>query len=152
MAAARFAAFAFALLAIEPAAQQPPQTHLTIQVVDQTEGFVPGARIEINPGSGPAVTVNAQGQAALDLPAGSYALSITARGFMKLIQQIDVQGAAAQTITATLEIDPTPWGPGIGLPEPQPEIPLESPSPVFVPLQPLSILSPLPSQRLKRRW
>jgi len=90
------------------------------------------------------------GEAALDLPARSFTLSITAPGFKKWTRQVDVQNVADQNIRAQLQIAPIYFGsgsPNVTLAD----IPLESPEPAFIPIEPTSNLAPLPSYRPKKR-
>jgi hypothetical protein len=152
MAAARIAAVFVALVCIELSAQPATQASVTIQVTDTSGAVIPGARVEIDPSpSKPesALTTDNLGQAILDLPAGAYSLSISAPGFNKTILKIDVKGGAIQSIMAALKIlsysGPTVVVEG-------PETPMEAPEPVFIPLQPLLNLGPLPLKNVKRRW
>jgi hypothetical protein len=152
MAAARIAAVFFALLCAEVSAQPAPQGNVTVQVTDMTGAVVPGARVDIDP-SPPkpesVVTTDNLGQAILDIPDGAYSLSVSAPGFNKTILKIDVKGGAGQSIMAALKIlsysGPTVVVEG-------PETPMETPEPVFIPLQPLLNLGPLPLKNVKRRW
>jgi uncharacterized membrane protein len=133
-------------------AQQSSPTQLTIQVKDETGWFVPGARIAIDPSpiaSGSVLMADSQGQAILDLPAGSYTLSIAASGFKKWGRQIDMQSRSGQRIRATLEIAEPDSPTVIAFSR---DIPLESPEPVYLSLQPESSSAPLPHHRARRRW
>jgi hypothetical protein len=153
MAVARIAAAFLAALLPVAGAQQSSQTHLTIQVIDPTGARIPGARIAI--ASPPSKSESAlisdnNGQAMFNLPAGGYLLVVTAPAFEKLTRQIDVQDAANQAIQATLKIGSVS-GPTMVAFAP-PDVPLGSPQPVFVSLQPVSNLTPLPWHHPKRRW
>jgi hypothetical protein len=163
MAAARIAAvFLTTTLPMVCAQQssrtQAPQAQVTIQAIDETGAFIAGARIQVDPAPSPLQSTfiaDGQGQAAVDLPAGIFTLSIAAPGFRKRIRQIDVPDPPInQTITAGLDIDPTPLGPAyFGF---QPDIDLLRP-PDPAPLayfeiallgRPFEHLSPLP----RKRW
>jgi hypothetical protein len=163
MAAARIAAVSLAALLPLAAAQQPPQTHLTIQVTDQTAAFIPGARIEINPGLGHVLTVevspepghllttDSQGQAAIDLPMGSYDLTISAKGFATLTERVEVH-EAAQMVNITLKVQSYSGpvvvaGPTIA---DLSEFGVRQSEPVYLALQPLLTFSPLAPQCLKK--
>jgi Carboxypeptidase regulatory-like domain len=158
MAAARIAAvalLAIALLSVQLSAQPAPQESVTVQVTDITGAVIPGASIEIDPSpsrAGTVLTTDSHGQTEFDLPAGVHAVSIAARGFSKLSRRIDVQGGVGQTVivTAKLEIavDDYPCMVCYSVPE----IPLGRPEPVFLSLEPLLNLNPLPFKSAKRRW
>jgi Carboxypeptidase regulatory-like domain len=158
MAAARIAAVAVALLAValpsvQLSAQPTPQGTLTIQVTDITGAVIPGARLEIDPSpSKPesALTTDNQGRVALDLPGGAHKLSVSAPGFNYWTREIDVQSGGGQLVTAKLDIAEAESGGPIFAS--QPDVPLGAPEPVFIPLQPLLNLDPLPSRQAKKRW
>ncbi|MGA3131341.1 MAG: carboxypeptidase-like regulatory domain-containing protein [Terracidiphilus sp.] len=152
MAAARIAAVFLAAFLPVAGAQQSSQTRLTVQVTDVTGAFVSGARIAVDPppvGSGSVLTADSQGQATLNLPAGTYTLSIIASGFKRWTQKIYMHGESEQTIGVILAI--AEYGPTTVMPL-FPDIPFGSPEPVFLPLQPLSDLAPLPSHIPNKPW
>jgi hypothetical protein len=154
MAAGRIAAVLLAASLLTVAgAQQSSQTHLTVQVTDMTGALVPGARIKIDPtlpSDKSSLVTDSQGRATLDLPPGSYTLSITFTGFKEWTRQVEVQRGSVQVLPATLEVAPTPCDP-CGVFVWVPDIPVESPEPAFLPLQPISNLAPLPSHSPKKR-
>jgi hypothetical protein len=160
MACVRIAAVVIALLlsvelsAVELSAQPAPRGNVTIQVTDTTGAVIPGARIEVDPSPskpGSVFETDSQGRAALDLPKGAHVLSITFLGFKRWTRQIDVQGGVSQIVDAKLEVAGTDdpiyvfnWAPY--------EFSVSSPEPVFLPLQPLLNLDPLPVRKAKRHW
>lgn len=132
---------------------RPEPGRLSIHVTDRTGAFVPGACIEVDsplPAPESLLETDGQGQASLELPAGSYKLSIAARAFAEWNKQIDVQGGQGQTIRATLEV--APFGGPVVVANFLPDLPLGSPEQVFLPFQSAENLAPLPSRRAKRRW
>jgi hypothetical protein len=142
-----------ALLSAELSAQPTTQGNLTIQVTDITGAVIPGARIEIDPSAskpGPVLKTDSQGQAVLGLPVGAHTLSITAPGFEKWLRKIEVQSGSRQMLTAKLNIGMVVSGPPIV--ELLPDLPLAFPEPIFLPLQPLLNLEPLPSRHARKRW
>jgi hypothetical protein len=153
MVAARIAAVFLAAFLPIAGGQQPAQTQLTVQVVDATGAVIPGARVEIGlPGPQPVTVLrtDARGQAAFDLPAGSHTLGIAAQGFKTWTGQIEVQNGPDQSITVKLDVASSGCSPCV-VAVILPDIPLERPEPVFLLLQPVSSLAPLPSRRAKRR-
>ena len=152
MTAGHIAAVFVALFCVELYAQPAPQGNVTVQVTDMTGAVIPGARIQVDPSlhtPGSVLATDNLGQAILDLPDGAYSLSVSALGFNKTILKIDVKGGAGQSIMAALKIF-SYSGPTVVVEGP--ETPMETPEPVFIPLQPLLNLGPLPLKNVKRRW
>jgi hypothetical protein len=152
MAAARIAAVFLTAILPLTSAQQPSESQLTVQVVDRTGAFVSGARIAINPlpaSSRSFLAANSQGLATIGLPSGRYTLSIAASGFADWTRQVEVQSGADRTITATLEV--VSGGDPVIVDSYAPDIPCGTPEPVFIPLQPVSNLAPLPSHGSQKR-
>jgi hypothetical protein len=153
MAAARIAAVSLAAILPLAGAQQSPQAQLTIQVSDPIGAVIPGARIQLEPappGIDPELKTNWRGQATINLQLAKYSLSISAPGFKKWIQPIEVREATSRAITATLEIGKTEGPCTMACYVPR-DLPLERPDPVFLCAQLLSILAPLPSHPAKKR-
>lgn len=93
-------------------AQQAPTRQVTIQVVDQTGAPVPHAQIRLVPAPNPARTkseTDENGNLSLDLKVGSYALSVSERGFKNWSESIYVpkpegEVSARQVIPVVLQV------------------------------------------------
>ena len=145
------AAVFFVMLIPAAGAQQSSPIQITVQAVDPTGMAIPSAHVRVDPSPGAMksdVTTDGRGEAVLELPAGSYTLWIDAPGFERWSRRIEVRGAESQTLRAKLEVGQVSGPPLVAW---QPEIPLESPQPIFLALQPAGTLSPLLSSRAKKR-
>ncbi len=152
MVAARITAVFLALICVEVCAQPTPQGSVTVQVTDRTGAVIPGASIEIDASSSkpkPFLKTDGQGQTVLNLPSGAHTLSITFPAFKRLTQQIEVQSGTNQMVAVKLDVA---TGGFVTVEAISDMPPPNSPETVFLPLQPLFNLDPLPSKRAKRRW
>ena len=152
MANARIAALVVAFFSSTLVCQEPQKIHLTLRVTDQTGAVVSGARIKVDPisaASPDAAIADKNGEAGLDIPAGTHLFLIMQPGFSNWTRTIDVQ-SNLQSIEVVLDVagtmDPVviSWQPNV-----QVEQSLLS---EFIPLQPLLNLEPLPALRPRRRW
>ncbi len=86
-----------ALLVIPPdQAQQPVTAAVTIEVRDQTGASVSHAKVRMEPPPNPLpdkMETDDTGSLQLRLPNGTYAVSVTAQGFEKVTQHIDINDA-----------------------------------------------------------
>lgn len=154
MARVRIAVLAVALLSVELSAQSASQGHLKIQVTDTCGDVIPGARIEIDPTLsklGYVHETDPQGAAMLVLPIGVHTLSITFKNLEQWTRQIDVQAAVNPPVVAMLSQAGTIVDCVTVTSVDDSGILTESPEPIFLQLQPLLNLDPLPSRHAKRR-
>jgi len=148
MAAVRTAAVFLLALAPVIRAQQNPKSIVAIQVTDTTGAVIPGAQIEVDPSPsqpGPTVKTDSEGQAVIDLSAGTHTLSIAAPGFKKWVLGLDVRGAPSQKVAVQLQIADI-GGPTLVEQLPDLSVSLGVPEPVFIEPRPLLILEPLPTR------
>jgi len=170
--AARLAAVLLVVLATILSAQNASTGQVVIAVVDQSGAAIPGARIGII--QLPIVTppfvvpsdadwlqhalhapeqvstrANSIGEATVRLNKGSYALSITAQGFARYLERIDVRDESSQPLRATLVVSPNVRGDCMSCAGP--DIPLEHPILNFlIPLESLQTIT-LSATRVRRR-
>ena len=138
MAVARVAAAFFLVMSLDLAAQRPAQGYLKIQVTDPTTARVPGASIEIDPPTAPsksAIKTDTKGEAQVDLPAGSYTISITCSGFETFRNKFVIRASEDELLIAKLQIGQIS-GPTVELP-------------VDIPLEQLLISDAIPSHPLQ---
>jgi hypothetical protein len=64
-------------------------------------------------------------------------------------ENVEIRNGGDQTITATLQVEPTDCNPCI-IAVSHPDLPLESQEPIFLPLELFSNLAPLPSYNPKK--
>ncbi|HEX4604313.1 MAG TPA: carboxypeptidase regulatory-like domain-containing protein, partial [Candidatus Angelobacter sp.] len=86
---------------------QGPAGRLRGQVTDPTGAVIPGASITVKNSSGLVVSATSDGAGAYDvknLPAGKYTVSVTAKGFAPVKQQIDVVAGQEKRADIALEI------------------------------------------------
>jgi hypothetical protein len=125
MAAARFAAVLFIVLATALIAQSASTGQVVITVIDRSGAVIPGARIGIIrmpnstaddagwpqyalQGAEQVTTLaNTYGEATVGLARGSYALSIISNGFKRQIERLEIRGDSQQSLKITLDIDQT---------------------------------------------
>ncbi len=140
MVTTRVAAAFFLVMSLDLPAQRPAQGHLKIQVTDQTSARVPGANIEIDPptaASKSPIKTDTKGEAQVDLPAGSYTISIACSGFATFRNKFVIRASEDEPLIAMLYVGQISFGgPPVG-------------SPVDIPLEPLSISYAIPSHPLQ---
>jgi hypothetical protein len=132
--------------------QKSAQGRIAVLVEDTAGGYVPGAKIEVDPSSpshGPILMTDDKGRASFDLPGGIHTFAVTELGFEKWTHRIEVPNAVGRTIEAMLRVKALC---DVALFNPSPDIRLGIPEPLFIPLQPLLNLDPLPSRQAKKRW
>ena len=132
-------------------AQSPPRG-IGVLVKDQTGAVVPGARIEVDPSlptPGPVLNADSNGRALIDLPGGDHVFSISAPGFRRWTHLFEVSGTSGRLIEAVLHVAPICDPVVVAVFDE--DIPLGIPDPIFLPLQPLMNLDPLPSRPAKKR-
>jgi TonB-dependent receptor len=96
-------AFGFQLFAATSFAQQPTGT-ITGHVTDASQGVLPGARVELEPGGNSAVT-DAQGLFTLAAIApGKYSLTVAATGFALFSSDVVVSAGVPARVEAILRI------------------------------------------------
>ena len=121
---ASFVAILVALLAISARAQQPSAGRTNISVKDPSGAGIPHAEIRLVPSAdlpSKLETDNA-GQLALDLKPGSYALFVTAQGFVNFRQRIEISApvsdsSSPQLVPVMLRIGPGGSGPAVDNPK-----------------------------------
>jgi Carboxypeptidase regulatory-like domain len=108
------------LFCVFPLCAQQPTGHLTIRVTDVIGAVIPGAHVEIDRAPGAPDTLQItdwKGELTCDIPAGPHTISVHSSGFESWAGQIEITNAAAQLLTATMQITATmqsgpSWGPG----------------------------------------
>jgi len=95
-------------------AQQGTTTNVTIRVTDAVGAVIPHAQIRLVPAPDPVppnLETDDHGERGIDLRAGSYALSVSARGFRTYTRHIDVKVPggqfSAQFVPVVLEVGHT---------------------------------------------
>ncbi len=157
MAAVRIAAVLLAVILSLSGTQLSSQTQVTIQVTDTARSFIPDARITIDPSLSsmdPYLKTNGEGEAKMALPARTYTLTVAANGFEGWTGKIDVQSGSDQVIAVTLVASPIVFcrsgGPCLTIVRLR--LSPEATQPIFLSLQTVSNLAPLPSHRTRERW
>lgn len=154
MAVARIAAVAFAAIAVALTAQtaqlaQP--AHLSIKVTDTLGTIIPGARIQIDrspPETRIDATADRNGEAAFDLSPGHHVVSISATGFKRLDQEIEIKNGSDRRFTALLFAVDTAGDLNVVAEDKEARIPLEhQPFAAAIPFVPTQQFPP-PSRRL----
>jgi hypothetical protein len=172
MAAARLAAVLFVLLATVLSAQNTSTGQVVITVVDQGGAVIPGASIgiiQLPVATSPFVIhndadwvqyafhaleqistrANTSGEATLSLAKGSYAVSITAEGFARYFERIEIRDESNEYLRATLVV--SNGGCGVCVKETETAIPLEPATlNILIPLEPLQAIT-LNATRVRRR-
>jgi hypothetical protein len=167
-AAPLIAAVLLFVLASTVIAQNASTSRFVVTVVDQTGAVFPGALVRIiDLSNAPnddwlqyavhalelaSVYTDASGQAAVGLAKGSYAVAITAPGFKRYVEKLEIREEPTQALRVTLLISGTD---GFGSPcvtaDPV-NIPLEQASPnIFIPLELLQTIA-LSDVSARRRW
>lgn len=170
MAAGRIAAVLLIVLAATVTAQNASTGRLVITVGDPSGAVVPGAHIGIiwlpraTPNDGDwlhyayraseqaSAHTDASGEATVGLAKGSYVITISATGFKRYFERIEIRDETNQILRATLHIgDSCPPLPCL-VEARDITIPLERDPPlnVFIPLEPLQTMTP-PAARVRRR-
>jgi hypothetical protein len=104
----RVAAFIFSLFLVCSGSlvAQAPTGRLHGQITDQTGAVIPAASITVKNSSGLVVSATSDGAGAYDvknLPAGTYTVSVTAKGFAPTKQEIEI--AAGQNKNADIPME-----------------------------------------------
>jgi hypothetical protein len=113
MSAARTVALEL-LFCVYPLCAQQPTGHLTIRVTDVIGAVIPGAHVEIDHPTGAPFSfqlTDFKGELSCDLPIGTHTISVHSSGFEGWAGQIEITNAAAQLLTATMQIG-RGWVPG----------------------------------------
>src|SRR5258708_7377849 len=77
---------------------------ITGRVVDASQGVLPGAQVELQPG-GQTATSDGHGEFTIaNIPPGKYTLTVSYVGFEPFSTEVNVTGEAAQRVEATLQI------------------------------------------------
>lgn len=153
MAAARIAAVLLVALPSLAFAQQDPAL-VTVQVTDVTGAPIPGSRIEVDPlpsSTETTWTTDQHGRASFSLAAGAHELLVSNRGFQSWSDRVDLPAGGSETVAANLCPNGTICD-SVQVTTLPPDIPLLRPDPVYIVLQPLFLLDPLPSRQVKKRW
>jgi hypothetical protein len=153
----RTAVVVFAVFSAAFAAPQSPQSHLAVKVTDTSGNAVPGARVHAYIAPYDALrawaTTDDQGNAALDLPPGSYSITVNIQGMNPNGLQIVAREGFNQSASVILGPE-LPCTVCMG-PDAAQDIPLVRPSPdTPIPLQNLEALNLLPAEdgRESKRW
>ena len=124
MASARFAAVLLVVLATALSAQPTSTGQVAITVVDPSGAFIPGATVGILPlpvdslsfkdvgwrdyavhaPERISTSANASGEATVSLARGSFAISITAPGFVPYVEELEVRDGSNRSLRVTLVV------------------------------------------------
>jgi hypothetical protein len=154
-------------------AQNASTGQVVITVIDQSGAVIPGAHIwiirqpSVVPNEGDSLhhalhaseqasasasaNTDAHGEATVGLAKGVYAITITATGFQRHLEQMEIRDEPNQALRTTLLIAGT-CSPCVTV-APEIEIPLEHTSSlnIFIPLEPLQTIT-VTNARVRRRW
>ena len=86
---------------------QPGTGRLHGQVADPSAAVIPGATVTLKSSGGTAVTAQSDGEGNYDLknvPAGTYTLTISEKGFRPFTQQVEIAAGQSKKLDAILEI------------------------------------------------
>ncbi|HEY2393185.1 MAG TPA: carboxypeptidase-like regulatory domain-containing protein, partial [Candidatus Angelobacter sp.] len=98
--------FSFFLICSGSLVAQAPTGRLHGQITDQTGAVIPAASITVKNSSGLVLSATSDGAGAYDvknLPAGTYTVSVTAKGFAPTKQEITI--AAGQNKNADIPME-----------------------------------------------
>lgn len=169
MAAACIAAVLPVVLAATLTAQNASMGRVVVTVVDPTAAVIPGAHIGIIrlPSGAPndgdwlhyayhaseqaSADTDGSGEATVGLAKGSYAVAVSAKGFNRYLERIEIRDETSQMVRATLRVgDSCPPLPCL-VEVRENAVPLERDSllTIFIPLEPLQTMTPPP---VRVRW
>jgi hypothetical protein len=88
-----------------PAQDSIKTAAITIEVKDQSGGFIPNAQIQITPSPsniGKSLTTDGDGRLRLELPPGNYDLTVASPGFAIMKKRVEAQNATPQLVSVLL--------------------------------------------------